>query len=327
MPGRIRALAMPKEGTLSDAIESLYAELRSRGLHSRVVPIAHLSELQQDILGRKADGQFDDVFYGERLSAFTFAPPDDFPDARSLIVVAVPRPQTRLRFTWHGTTRALVLPPTYLGYNRIFRETEALLNDLLAASGYHAAQARLPLKLLTVRCGLAEYGRNNVTYIAGLGSFFQATAFYSDLPCEQDTWREARMLARCASCKACMIKCPTNAITADRFLIHAERCLVFHNERAAEVVFPSWIDPRAHNCLIGCMLCQRFCPEDKPFLRWFDGNEDFSHEETSLLLQGVAREQLPLETYRKLERLELLDDVAKLPRNLAVFFTPERSDP
>jgi len=120
-----------------------------------------------------------------------------------------------------------------------------------------------------------------------------------------------------------MVKCPTGAITSERFLLHAERCLVFHNERAAALPFPSWIDPDAHNCLIGCMLCQTFCPEDKPFLRWFDGNEEFSDEETSPLLNGVSQEQLPTETFKKLERLELLDDLDKIPRNLAVFFRAE----
>jgi epoxyqueuosine reductase len=154
-----------------------------------------------------------------------------------------------------------------------------------------------------------------------MGSFFQPTVFFSDLPCEEETWCEPVMMDRCQTCKACMVKCPTGAITDERFLLHAERCLVFHNERVAELPFPAWIDPAVHNCVMGCMRCQQYCPEDKPFLDWFEGDEEFSQEETSLLFEGISRDQLPLETINKLERLELLDDLNLLPRNLAVLLS------
>ena len=85
-------------------------------------------------------------------------------------------------------------------------------------------------------------------------------------------------------------------------------------------MFPDWIDPASHNCLIGCMLCQQFCPEDKGFLEWFEGNETFSNEETSQLLRGTSSDQLAPTTQAKLERLELLDYLEILPRNLGVFF-------
>lgn len=56
------------------------------------------------------------------------------------------------------------------------------------------------------------------------------------------------------------------------------------------------------------------------FLEWFEDNEEFSHEETSLLLRGVTADQLPGITKAKLERLKLLDSLEILPRNLGVFF-------
>jgi hypothetical protein len=68
------------------------------------------------------------------------------------------------------------------------------------------------------------------------------------------------------------------------------------------------------------MICQRCCPENKPFLRRFDGNEEFTAEETALLLRGAIAKQLPPSTTAKLQRLGLLDDLAILPRNLGVFF-------
>ncbi len=305
---------------MNNSINKLYAQLEKRGYKGRVVSISHLPELQEDISSRSAQGAFDNEFFQERLTFFDFSPPQDFPRAKSMIVAAVPRPQTRLRFTWYEKTLTLVLPPTYLGYNQTFKQIEYLLGDILAPEGYKVVQARLPQKLLSVHSGLAEYGRNNITYIPGMGSFYQPTVFFSDLPPEEDTWRELRMMERCRTCHACMIKCPTAAITEERFLIHAERCLVFHNERTSNYPFPSWIDPSVHNCVMGCMICQRFCPEDKPFLEWFDGNEEFSHEETSLLLEGASQDRLTAATVKKLERLELIGDLDKMPRNLGVFF-------
>ena len=71
---------------------------------------------------------------------------------------------------------------------------------------------------------------------------------------------------------------------------------------------------------MGCMACQQYCPENKPFLGQFDGDEEFSHEETALLLAGASRDQLSAATAAKLERLELIEDLAILPRNLRVFF-------
>jgi hypothetical protein len=47
---------------------------------------------------------------------------------------------------------------------------------------------------------------------------------------------------------------------------------------------------------------------------------EFSQDETALLLKGVTREQLPAGTAKKLQHLNLLDDIGILPRNLGVFF-------
>jgi epoxyqueuosine reductase len=309
---------------MEEVIERLYSQLEQRGLKGRVVSIQRLQDLKQDIEGRHAQDFFDEDFYRERLSFFEFSPPSEVFTAASLIVVAMPRPQTRVNFTWNGKTLSLILPPTYLGYERISARIENLLAELLAPEGYHATLARLPLKSLAVRSGLGAYGRNNICYVPGMGSFLQLVACCSDLPCEEDDWREPAMMERCQDCQACLRKCPTQAITSERFLLHAERCIVFHNEMPADRSFPDWLDLSSHDCLLGCMYCQRFCPEDKQFLGWFEGNEEFSREETSLLLKGSSRDQLPAETVEKLERLGLLDDLGILPRNLKVLFKADR---
>ena len=97
---------------------------------------------------------------------------------------------------------------------------------------------------------------------------------FSDLPCDGDPWREPKALERCESCVACLRNCPTGAITRDRFLLRAERCLTYHNEAAGD--FPGWIDPSWHHCLIGCLRCQTACPENKAVLEWFEDRAEFS---------------------------------------------------
>lgn len=300
--------------------ESLLADLEARGYRGRIVWIERQRELEAEVDSRHSEGQFDEAFYKERLARLSFDPPADFTGARSIIVVALPRPQTQAVFNRHGRRLPLILPPTYTGYSATDEYVVSLLGELLAPYGCRTVAARLPLKLLATRSGLGTYGRNNICYVPGMGSFLQLAAAYSDLTCSQDTWQEARMLERCRTCKACLRRCPTGAIPTDGFLIRAERCLVFHNERRAEIPFPGWIDPSWHNCLEGCMLCQWACPEDKPFRNWIEGTEEFSEEETSVLLNRASPDQLSPDTAAKLERLGLLGDVELLARNLGVFF-------
>ena len=191
------------------------------------------------------------------------------------------------------------------------------LADILAPSGYRVALANLPKKLTAVRSGLAAYGKNNVSYVPGMGSFHRLVALWSDLPAKEDNWHDLRIMDACQKCQACQRACPTGAIASDRFLLHAERCLTFLNEKPAEVPFPEWVDPSWHNCLVGCMRCQRACPENKKVRDWVVGDELFSEEETALLLDGVAQERLPSETVAKLERLDLIELLEIIPRNLS----------
>ena len=292
--------------------------LEARGYNARMVSTRRLDDLRHELVDRQAGGLFDATFYVERLASYTFKLPEDLANAESLIILASPCPQTRVDFRRNGRTVSLVLPPTYVDYAK--PPEQQVLTTLLAPEGHRAVAARVPLKPLAVRSGLGAYGRNNICYVPGMGSFVQLAAFYSDLPCREDAWREPVMMERCRDCVACVRKCPTGAIPSDRFLLHAERCIVYHNERPGKHEFPPWLDLRGHDCLLGCMYCQRCCPEDKPFLEWVGGSVEFSEEETFLLLQGVQPERLPAQTMEKVKRLELEGYLEMLPRNLRASF-------
>ena len=60
------------------------------------------------------------------------------------------------------------------------------------------------------------------------------------------------------------------------------------------------------------------------FLEWIEEREEFSQQETALLLEGGSRDRLPVATVGKLKRLDLLEDVDALPRNLSVFFRKQK---
>jgi epoxyqueuosine reductase len=299
--------------------ESLYFKFHVRGYVAHVIPIHRLENLKDEIEHHYQRGMFNAEFFQERLARFNFDQATDLPEAKSIIIVAIPSPQTGVLFHWNSKSKTLILPPTYVGYSTLPVKIEILVNEILNPMGYHAMKTlNFPVKPLAVHSGLAEYGRNNITYVEGMGSFHHLFAFYSDMPCEQDDWREMKMLERCTHCRACIIKCPTGAIGEDRFLLHAERCLSFHNEKPADVPFPAWIDPSWHNSIYGCMVCQRYCPEDKKFKDWVEMRAEFSKEETALLLDERSNGALPAVIMEKLDRLELVESLDVLPRNLGV---------
>lgn len=289
--------------------------LKNRGWDGRIVAIKRLESLRKAIDTRRDRGLIDKDVYEETLTWFSFEPPQPLSHARSIIIIALPVPQTRVIFRPNGKLLPVILPPTYAGYSVTTRRVQKALGDFLAPKGYEVAKTALPLKTLAVRSGLADYGRNNICYVRGMGSFLQLVGCYSDLPCREDSWRRATMLERCKSCNACERKCPTGAIRPERFLLHTERCLTFHNERRGD--FPEWIDASGHNCLIGCMHCQSTCPANKRFRTWIEDKCEFTADETALLLNRVPIAQLPTAMMEKLESLKLTDSLEILSRNLS----------
>jgi epoxyqueuosine reductase len=302
--------------------DDLLADLREKGYQARMVSIDRVASLQKQLGGLRDKGLFNEVFFQERLAWFRFQPYENLPNARSVIVAAIPRPQTRAAFTLDEHRRSLIIPPTYTAYDQVQRQFENVVAEILGRKGRSVARTELPLKQLAVRSGLAEYGKNNICYVSDMGSFLQIVAAYSDLPCSEDGWREPVMMKSCDGCDLCRRACPTGAIPSDRFLLRGERCIVYHNEKRGDVPFPSWMAASWHNCLIGCMHCQRACPMDKEFLGWVEEEQEFSEEETVLLMKGLPPSEIPTITLKKLERLSLVEDIDKFPRNLRVFFKP-----
>lgn len=303
-------------------IKKLLFEMEKQGHKARIVSLDHVSALRQDINKWRRKKVLCEELDQEYLKEFDFNPTEKSFKAKSIIIVASPQPKIQVSFVVKGKSIPVIIPPTYCHLTD--EKVEDLLLRILKPEGFHVVKAILPWKSLAVHSGLAEYGKNNICYVQGMGSFFRLTAFYSDFPYDDVVWSEFQMMERCHHCSACLNTCPTRAISSKRFLLHAERCLTFHNE--GKRAFPSWLNPSWHECLVGCLRCQVICPENKDFGDWIESKTAFSEAETTLLLDLLPMDKLPAKTEKKLKELYMMEYLEILPRNMrAVFNNRENS--
>ena len=292
----------------------LFENLKKHGYQGKIVSIAHVAELEKEIEDHQRQGRLDEEIYNTYLASFDFKCQEKLTHAASLIIVSVPQPQVRVVFAWQNKSVPVIIPPTYA--SSVDENVADLLGAYLGPLGYRIQKVRLPDKLLTVRSGLAQYGKNNITYAEGSGSFHRPVVFISDFACETDSWGESTAMEQCETCSACRKACPAKAIGSDRFQLHAERCITFHNERHND--FIDWLSPAWHNCLVGCMICQKVCPANKEVAKWIENGIAFDREETRLILNGTPQDKLPHVTFEKLKSLDMMEYYHVLRRNLKV---------
>jgi epoxyqueuosine reductase len=292
--------------------KAFHESIGKQGFQGKIVSIEHVKELETEIMTRYQKGLLDSDLYDAYLASFDFACQQKLKDARSLIIVTVPQPQIQVTFIRKDKSYPVVIPPTY--YSAVDEDVAEFLKTILEPQGYQLQKVRLPEKMLAGRSGLAQYGKNNITYVKGMGSFQRPVVFISDCPCGEDSWGKATVLDRCENCSACRKACPTDAIVSDRFQLYAERCLTFHTE--CSKAFPQWLSPSWHNCLVGCMICQKVCPANKDVVKWIEAGATFDNAETDLILKGVSKERLPEKTLEKLKKLDMIRYYDVLGRNL-----------
>lgn len=272
--------------------EEVWKALAGEGLSVGAADTKHIPELMAEFDALHAQGLIEDERY-QHLKRHFGEGEAEAQGMRSVLSVAVPSPVWRVSFRWDGKTLTARIPPTYRDYSRVPPQIEKKLNGVLGKYGYRAVWAKkLPEKLLAVRSGLAKYGRNNIAYVRGMGSFVFLSSYYSDMPIE-DGWRAPKRMEHCDRCTKCADSCPTGALDVQRRIIDAAKCLTMHNEAPSSVPFPEWISPSAHNSLVGCMACQQVCPMNAKRLGFTEGPVEFSEEETALLLDDAPPERLP----------------------------------
>jgi ferredoxin len=81
--------------------------------------------------------------------------------------------------------------------------------------------------------------------------------------------------------------------------------------------FPDWVEPIAHQCPVGCVACQRACPENAG-RETLGSTLEFTAAETDLLVRGATATDLDDDLRERLRQCGLLDYLPQLPRNLGV---------
>ena len=275
-------------------IEALEQWAVERGYRAGWGSLSALDEVRSDLERRLEAGEIDPEFHRDQLASLQYSASQELSDAKRVLLIAVPRPGHTVRFTLDAGPFDTLLPPTYVWYKGLPEEVRRDLDAQVFHQRFQLRVLSAPLKALASRLGLVVYGRNNITYVPGLGSYFQLVGFLTeaelDLPAGWPR-QPARQMRECENCESCRSACPTGAIAEERFLLHAERCLTLFNEAAGE--WPDWLSPSMHHCLIGCLACQRACPENAALLRTEPAGMCFSAQETEAILSDDGERRGP----------------------------------
>lgn len=299
----------------------LVEELNRKGHAIRIIPVRHLGNLKEEIERLYQNYTLENGFRSFLKGFYKFDLPETDLNLQSIIVVATPVPQTKVTFNTADKTIEAILPPTYKEYWSVPGSIEKMLNELLARGSYRVQRAfNLPEKLLAVYSGLGRYGRNNICYFPGMGSFALISSYFTDMPSfDQNNEYGIKTMKECEKCGKCIDACPTGAIVTDRFLMLSERCLTYQNEFIADDNFPEWIDPSWHNSIVGCLKCQINCPVNKDYKNNIQ-YESFNEEETASIMNKEPLDNLPETLLNKLDGLNLKEYHHVLARNLNVLF-------
>lgn len=281
----------------------------------KFISIEHLKELKEIIGSFKEQEELNSFQKWIINELYQFEIPKEAFKVNSIILIAIHHPfYAKVDFFKDGIKK------TFLSMVRAdFNKTEEYLRKFIEGKGYYIKEAKnLPVKRLGAHSGLARYGRNNITYVDGLGSNFSYAAYFTDMMCEEDTWGEMKNAGACNKCNLCIENCPTGAIRRDRFLIDNQKCLSCINESPGE--FPDWIPVTAHHTLYDCLICQRICPMNYGQRDNFIEGVSFNEEETNMLLEGKSIDTFCSEFKTKIYMLGIDEWYDAIPRNLMTLF-------
>ncbi|MCL4378409.1 MAG: hypothetical protein M1409_08555 [Actinobacteria bacterium] len=320
--------------------KSISNELDHFGAKAAIIPLSSLmiiSEIYNNIVQSET---FSKKLYDLYLTRYSKDYREVMPQAESIIIAAYPQKITEISFNYEYSKIFTIIPPTYINKAEKNRISDTI-GKILLKFGYSLQNFYVPEKLTAVLAGLGKYGRNNLCYIPGMGSFISLHSYITDLPsymgdlpshaADSSSYiaglpidilpiynnlklSEMLIMEPCKSCKNCIKNCPTGCIKMDNFLIDAQRCLTFFNENTE--IFPVWVKENWHHAIVGCIKCQTICPQNKEHLRETRKGESFTKYETNLILNNEKFEHLPENTRVKLEKMCMDNYYEVIPGNL-----------
>lgn len=287
--------------------------LISMGYKGKFTNVAHIEDLKNDIFSLKAQGRLNDKIYDDYLQ-FDFESHKEF---KSIAIIAMKLPVVKVAVEKDNQMKEVMIPSAYYSGGKVEtfdRDIELFFHE----NKVNYRPIHLPCKLLVARTGLGDYGRNNIAYIDGFGSYFRTRAFLTDIELREDNWHEVKQNPKCHSCTICINSCPNQLISKGDYLIDAGKCLTFPNEISGD--FPSWVKPAWHNALVGCMKCQDNCPNNIEHHKDIQVISTLTKEHVSDIFQNTNFNELQIDTKDTIRAFEFDDYYDVFKRNLEAVY-------
>jgi len=168
----------------------------------KTVSVENLTRLERDFTRILESGApSENEIFRSYIEGYEYAPPDDFPDAKSVIVVALEDWISEIDFHLNGSVHRVVIPPGYVRTGPGVDDFKSLIaTDVVGRSDARLELAALPHKLLAARSGLASYGKNNISFVDDFGTFHSLWAFYCDRTFENNSWTRVTTIPECRGC-------------------------------------------------------------------------------------------------------------------------------
>lgn len=289
----------------------------------RILPVGRFPALQSEYDTARNNSQLGrHKLYLDQIAPLNFKGPVDFPNAKSVVVIAAYSKNMYSNFQLDGNSYRILIPFQYYSddlnadklkgiiQNEIIKNPRARVTDV---------SSKVPLKLLAARSGLGRYARNGLVFVDGMGSYNVLHAFLTDHSFAEDHWTNLQILDECNRCHACERTCPTRCISRWNYSVNIDKCLTLYNENSGE--FPNYILGSMHHALMGCMQCKSPCPANEGIAELSGKLEDVSEEETRKILSGTSDDALLRSLQRKLRQFRAAaskDQFPILKRNLSV---------
>ena len=240
--------------------KSILSGLETAGYRAAFLPYAYterIAKIYDALFENSENTQFIQGAV-DRFHEHNYHHKPDLPfEPLSYLVAAFPSDPAQVILHTEKGRQAVPIPPTYLDYIEERRRLVDIIKSC-ADDCQTVYTEGISHKLLAVCSGLGRFGRNNICYIDGLGSYFDLHAFYTNIPYEGEFYPPA-FLDECETCGLCEKNCPTGAIGRHP-VIDAARCLTMLNESGDPM--PDWLPQNVHHTLIGCLRCQEACPRN-----------------------------------------------------------------
>jgi len=289
----------------------------------RTLSIDRFPALQNEFNAARNNSQLGrNKIYLDQIAPLNFKVPGDFPNAKSVVVVAAYSKNMYANFQLDGNPYRILIPFQYYNDDMNADRLKGIIQkDIIKTPGRRIADisSKVPLKLLAARSGLGRYARNGLVFVDGMGSYNILYAFLTDHPFAGDNWANLEILDECNHCHACERTCPTRCINRWSFSVNIDKCLTLYNENPGE--FPNYILGSMHHALMGCMQCKSPCPVNEGIAELSGNLEDVSEEETRKILKGTPDDALLKSLQRKLRQFRAAaskDQFPILKRNLSV---------